>query len=324
MRGARVASFTLPVLLFGCALEPSGEPVFRESTALKGAQAAPEAQQVVAIVNFAGGQCSGVPITRDLLLTARHCIGPTADVSRRVDCAESVFTDPDSAGAMFVVSTPEITDRVEDYRAVSEFTALPGDDSRLCGRDLALLRLKEALDVPPLVPRVDEPVVPGEPYTAYGYGDDEAELGSGIRRRLEGLTVSCVGLSCKDAEVFESEWVGSNGVCSGDSGGPALDGEGRILGIVSRGATGCRSPVYESVAAFSDFLKSEARRAAREGKYEPPAWAQDPQASREPLSDESTLEASCAVRRGAGGAAWTTLVAMLGAWLFVRRRVLLR
>lgn len=257
-----------------CGAEPSGveEPGAR-ARRLKGAELAPEASQVVAVVNFAGGQCSGAPIARDLVLTARHCIGATNETSSRVVCSDTTFTDPDSAGAMFVLTTATVTDDPRDYRAVREVRMLPGDDPHVCGQDIALLRLERPLDVEPLIPRVDVPVAAGEAYTAYGFGDDEGDEGAGVRRKLDGLSVACVGAECPDREVFETEWVGANGVCSGDSGGPALDAEGRVIGAVSRGYTGCRSPVYGSVSAFGEFLKSEALLAAEAGGYEAPAWA---------------------------------------------------
>jgi hypothetical protein len=255
-----------------CGAEPGELPAV-ETSALKGAEAAPGATQIFAIVNFAGGQCTGSPIAPNLVLTARHCIGRTKDISRRVVCTETAFTEPDSAGAVFVVTKSEITDDPNDYHRVRAVRMLPGDDEHLCGRDLALLELAEPIDVPPLIPRVDVPPVPGESYTAYGYGDDEGEVGAGVRRSLSDLRVDCVAEACPDREVYPTEWVGSDGVCSGDSGGPALDAAGKILGVVSRGYAGCRAPVYASLPAFAEFLKSEALLAAEHGNYAPPAWA---------------------------------------------------
>lgn len=258
----------------GCGVDPSGAAgAIGVEQSLRGAAPAPDAEQIVAIVNFAGGQCTGAPITPDLVLTARHCVGRTADISRRVVCNETAFVDPDSAGAMFVLTTPTITVDEEDYRRVAAVRLLPGEDPRLCGRDVALLHLREPLPVAPLIPRVDAAAQTAEPYTAYGFGDDEADEGAGIRRVLTELQVQCVGDDCNDREVFETEWVGSDGACSGDSGGPALDSEGRIIGVVSRGLPGCKAPVYGSVAAFAEFLKAEASWAAEQGGYPPPSWA---------------------------------------------------
>ena len=154
----------------------------------------------------------------------------------------------------------------------------------------------------------------GEPYTAYGFGDDEADAGAGVRRRLDGLSVDCVGLSCPDREVFETEWVGSDGVCSGDSGGPALDASGRVIGVVSRGYRGCRAPVYGSIPAFAAFLESEALRAAAEGGYEPPVWAggRELPAAEEPSEGPGAPASSCALAGRAGTNAGALALAL--AW----------
>lgn len=77
---------------------------------------------------------------------------------------------PDSAGAMFVLDTPEVTDDPDDYRPVRELRVLPGADRALCGNDLVLLRLAEPLPSPPLVLRIDRAPTVGEPYSAFGYG----------------------------------------------------------------------------------------------------------------------------------------------------------
>ncbi|HEY8944079.1 MAG TPA: S1 family peptidase [Polyangiaceae bacterium] len=262
-------------LLLALTTAGCGEPAEaeRQTLAIRGGEAAPEAEQVVALVNFAGGQCTGVPIGPELVLTARHCIGATNETSSQVDCEKTAFVDPDSAGAMFVLLTPTITDDPEDYRAVESVHVPPGVDASLCGNDVALVRLEERLPVAPLIPRVDVPALAGEPYTAYGFGDDEGTEGPGVRRRLTGLSVACVAPACADAEVRATEWLGSDGVCSGDSGGPALDVQGRILGVASRGYSGCRSPIYGAVHAFGGWLKQETLRAAQARGDEPPNWA---------------------------------------------------
>lgn len=262
------------VLCLGCSSgEASDESVFRSARPLRDAQLAPTETQVVAVVNFAGGQCTGAPIAPDLVLTARHCIGKTNEITTRVDCDRTQFLDPDSAGALFVLATPTITDEPADYNSVVAWRVLPGDDPAICGRDIALLRLEKPMPVRPLIPRVDAPPVPGEAYTAVGYGDDEGEAGSGIRRVLADRGVVCVGAECDDRGVRDTEFLGTDGVCSGDSGGPALDADRRILGVASRGLPGCRSPIYTSVAAFSEFLREEALAAAERTGEEPPAWA---------------------------------------------------
>jgi hypothetical protein len=190
-------------------------------------------------------------------------------------CDETTFEEPDSAGAVFVVPLPEISNDSADYRAVAAI-GLPLDaPASLCGTDIALLRLKKNLNLPTVVPRVDVEISLGELYEAVGYGVDEGEGqgAAGIRRRLGGLEVSCIGEGCGNPEVRPNEWVGSDGVCSGDSGGPSLDTSGRVFGVVSRGTDPCRTPVYADVHAYADWLKAEASQAAQAGGYEASNWA---------------------------------------------------
>ncbi len=60
--------------------------------------------------------------------------------------------------------------------------------------------------------------------------------------RLDGKIVTCLGGLCTGAigdSIKESEWLGQDGTCPGDSGGPAIDGMGRVMGVLSRGAQPC-------------------------------------------------------------------------------------
>jgi hypothetical protein len=270
----RAAPFALCALLvWGCAAH---DPIDGRQAAVRGGSEAPEDENVVAVVNFAGGQCSGSLIAPRLVLTARHCVAETEGEELQVVCGQTPFEAPDSPGAIFVVPRPTITDDENDYAAVTAIRMPEGVADDLCGSDVVLLVLEKPLTaIAPLVPRLGRAVEPGESYSAVGYGVDEAIEGqpSGVRKRLDGLEVSCSGAECGLRDVRDNEWVGSGGPCSGDSGGPALDQAGELIGVVSRGTTGCGEPVFGDIATRRGWLVAEAIALANTAGEVPPSWA---------------------------------------------------
>jgi V8-like Glu-specific endopeptidase len=282
--------------------------------------AAPEMTSIVGIVNFAGGLCSGSLIAPNLVLTARHCIAASEDDTTAVSCDETTLDSPDSAGAVFVVPLPQVSDNPADYHAVSAIRTPEGATS-LCGSDVALLQLTTALTLPALTPRTDAPLLAGEAYTAVGYGIDgtRARGEAGTRRELDGLSVECVGEECAEDSVFPNEWRGPKGACSGDSGGPALDAEGRVIGVLSRGKVGCLSNVYADVFDYGEWLREAGLTAAQAGRYRAPQWACPDCAPEESESLSSSCSFGLASSHPAG--AWLAAFASLFALVSRRRRL---
>jgi hypothetical protein len=61
-------------------------------------------------------------------------------------------------------------------------------------------------------------------------------------------------------------------VLPGDSGGPALDSAGRVMGVASRGDASCQAALYGNVSSWKDLIVSTAIDAATAGGYSPPSW----------------------------------------------------
>jgi len=231
---------------------------------------------------FFFGHCSGSLIAPNVVLTAQHCVRLTdgESPSGGVICGQTDFGMTAAGAAMRV--TVESVRPEEDgpafYRGTDQVRPAPGTDN-LCGYDIALVLLEGkgigATVATPLIPRLESPPATDDSYTAIGYGNtDPNGGGSGTRMRIDDNTVTCTGLACPaGSSVTEREWRGTAPTCSGDSGGPAIDAEGRVMGALSRGPSGCTSSVYGDVSAWKDFIIATTLEAAELGDIDPPYWA---------------------------------------------------
>lgn len=218
-----------------------------------------------------GALCTATLIAPNLLLTARHCVSPSAG-DEHVLCGDSVLGDPYPPSAFIATNDAQPGQGSAIFHAVD--VRIPGLGEDTCGYDVALIILKENVpaDVStPAVPRIDREVTPGELYTAVGYGLNESGNPTHGRMELQGLSIECEPGSCGDG-VESTEFRGETGICSGDSGGPAFDADGKVVGVVSRGGPDCSTPVYSTVTAWHDFIINVATEAANLGDYDAPFW----------------------------------------------------
>jgi hypothetical protein len=196
-----------------------------------------------------------------------------------VVCGQTPFT-LQAPGEFFRATVETVrpeADGPEFYKGFGTvFVEKTADD--ICGFDIALLLL-EGEGIPasvaePIEPRIEQTAIDGEPLSAVGYGlTDPADTAtSGTRMRFDGSKVVCVEGTCKSM-VKAGEFGTDAPTCHGDSGGPALDDQGRVFGVLSRGPPGCTSSIYGDVAGHKDLIIEAALAAAEQGGYPVPAWA---------------------------------------------------
>jgi len=82
-----------------------------------------------------------------------------------------------------------------------------------------------------------------------------------------------VAEACSSSTSVQSnEWQGNEGTCTGDSGGPALDDAGRIIGVLARGPDNCSFAVYSGMYGWSSWLRTVVSEVARRTGYQEPGW----------------------------------------------------
>lgn len=275
----------ISALGFGCQSPSSSEKtpvhppvdIATKQQAIQGGEVDEDRTNVVGIViqqGWLGGGCSGSLIAPNLVLTAQHCVAPTG--SEGVACGLSRFGPTYDENSLFVTTETEFPRF--GYFTVQEII-VPIEQGNFCGNDIALLLLAQNVpsrDAIPLTPRLNEPVINGERFTAAGFGHTGQGDGAGVRRSIENRRVICSGFQngCQDNNqgIYVNEWVGDDGTCQGDSGGPALDASEQVIGVLSRGPEGCIYPVYTDVIRYAAWIREHAAIAAERGGYAPASW----------------------------------------------------
>jgi hypothetical protein len=324
----------LSLPLAGCAVEAApdgaggGEPIADRSAAIEGGYTDPGGRAVLGLAVLGpdgrlARTCSGVLLAPDLVLTAQHCV---AYAPKLIDCDSAAFGPVVDPLRVLATASQAMWTSEATWARAREVRTPPGS-SAVCGGDLALLVLESPFPssaAEPVAPRLDRAPEEGELYSAVGFGNTNGiAKDAGVRRRRDGLRVECVGYRCGTSEqVAGSEWRGEAGACSGDSGGPALDQEGRVLGITSRGPAGCDDPIYGGLTVHRTWIAESAVAAAAAAGYAAPPWSVAAAGALiERPGDFDERWASCAgAPRGADPGALPAAVGALAGLVLARRR----
>ncbi len=248
------------------------------------------------------GGCTGSLLAPNVVLTALHCVASTPAA---IECPSNIFA-MNNASDMYVTTQTSFPQSQNGWNPVREIVVSPFNG--LCGRDVAILILQSpisAAEATPLLPRLT-PVVENEIYSAVGFGEQGEGGPSLTRMRRDNLSVLCVAIGCGAPQfVYPKEWVGETGVCSGDSGGPSLDAQGRVTGVASRGAPMCESPLYGDVFGHISWIQETTIYAAGLNGTTPPPWATDPVGAGAGGGGPGTTVGAGGAGAGVGGAGAT-------------------
>ncbi|KAI9589605.1 serine protease SP24D-like [Glossina fuscipes] len=198
--------------------------------------------------------CGGSIITKNVVLTAAHCVG---------------YDDDDGNYTLHDPKTLTIRagsiDRFMGGVLVRVVEIIAHENYGNFLNDVALLRLEDPLIFSKLIqpiPLASIEVPPGENIVISGWG--RLEHGGDIPRYLQWNTLSVLSRSdCKDRIPYDTDAIicldhdVDNGACHGDSGGPATY-NGEVVGVAGFVTGGCGSSYpdgYAKVYYHVDWIK---------------------------------------------------------------------
>lgn len=212
---------------------------------------------------LAGFRCTATLVAPNLVITARHCVGKRS--AGTTLCKGGATDDGASALPNYqgdVEASPMYVSAGPGAPLLARGKTIFDDGSTTtCAHDLALIELDRPIaGITPSAMR-RTPVAVGEPLLVMGFGWTDRNATVNATERMKGSTsVLALGptvfsfkpfgdtsMSSQPVAVASGEIAVNGLTMTGDSGGPAFDGAGRVAALVSRGY----SDAYYGPATFT-------------------------------------------------------------------------
>lgn len=221
--------------------------------------------------------CTGTLLAPNLVLTARHCVSAMSEGS--FTCSHTGQVTVGAGGAVtgelattdiHVYAGQKLPSPINPEAFPGKPTSIIHDAAKvLCNADVALLVLAEPIADASIAPvRLDAPVTPDEELVVVGWGATVKTSIPTSRQHRTGVHVTHIGPDTHQygaGELGDKEFIASESVCTGDSGGPAFDSATHaVVGVVSHGpngnvttnGSGCvgTEHVFMQTASFKDLI----------------------------------------------------------------------